>query len=393
MSKGKLAGVIVAAIAVIVVATVIVITSPMSAPEPARFTVSGLHISPDEVAPGEAVTVTVEVLNVGEEEGIYELELVIDGLVEQSRNVSLDGGEATTIVFTVKREGDKVYSVQTDGLSGKFAVTIATTKVAGIISKDTTWTEEDSPYEITQTIQIPDGVTLTIEPGVVIRSQPTGAMFLLNGKIDARGTPERKIIFDGGGHNSFFSAQSRNASIGPAFADLEYCIIRNGGSFWPDYGRGYFWLRHSELSDLYGESWIWYEHEDVFIEYNIITGFGGFRINNASRDYVPSLPSATVHIWHNLFDGKSGNYLIFNENSLGGSTIVSYNSFTNVTGILLRQGNYTSPNMSAPHNYWGTEDTGSIEAMIYDKNDDINCPGYITYLPILTDPHPATPDP
>jgi hypothetical protein len=393
MSKKKLAGIIVACVAVIIVVTVIIIPSLTPSPEPAEFRVSNLHVSPDEVGPGETVTVTVEVQNVGEEQGTHQLELIIDGLVEQSESVTLDGGAATTITFTLQKERDKVYSVETDGLSGSFEVIIPATKVGGIINEDTTWTEEDSPYEITKTVQIPDGITLTIEPGVVVRSEWVGAMFLLNGKIYAHGTLEKKIVFDGGGDNSFFSAQNRNPYIGAAFADLEYCIIRNGGPFWPNDGRGYFWLRYSELSDLYGESWIWYEHEDVYIEYNRFTEFGGFRVNNSNRNFNPSLPSATVYIRYNLFDGKSNNYLIFNEVSDGGSVIVSYNSFINMTGIVLRQGNYVSPNMSAPHDYWGTDDMESIEAMIYDKNDDINCPGYISYLPILTEPHPATPIP
>lgn len=375
----------------IIISVIVLTTAPQ--PAPAEFELSNLTVSPADVEPGETVTVAVEVQNIGEERGTHELELRIDGLVEQSKNVTLDGGQATTITFTLQKEIGKLYSIETDGLSESFGVIIPTTKVGGIISEDTTWTEEDSPYEITKTVQIPDGVTLTIEPGVMICSESIGAMFLLNGKIHARGTPEKKIVFDGDGYNSFFSAQNRNPYVGAAFADLEYCIIRNGGPFWPDYGRGYFWLRHSELSNLYGGSWIWYEHEDVYIEYNRFTEFGGFRINNSNRVFNPSLPSATVYIRYNLFDGKSSDYVIFNEVSSGGSTIVSYNSFINMTGMVLRQGNYTSPNMSAPHDYWGTDDTESIEAMIYDKNDDINCPGYISYLPILTEPHPATPIP
>jgi hypothetical protein len=44
----------------------------------------------------------------------------------------------------------------------------ASTEVGGIISTDTTWTLENSPYDITATVQIPEGVTLTIDPGVIV---------------------------------------------------------------------------------------------------------------------------------------------------------------------------------------------------------------------------------
>ena len=42
------------------------------------------------------------------------------------------------------------------------------TDVGGIIDTDTTWTSGGSPYNITSTVQIKEGVTLTIEPGVVV---------------------------------------------------------------------------------------------------------------------------------------------------------------------------------------------------------------------------------
>ena len=392
MSKRKLAGVIVACVLIIVLVIVVAVPSLAPTTEPAEFRVSALRVSPAEAEPGETVTISVDVRNVGDEAGSYDLNLVIDGLAEHCENVELASGEATTVRFSVRRETARIYAVEVDGLSGSFTIIIAATRVGGIIHQDTTWTEKDSPYQIIETVQIPHGVTLTIEPGVVVRSTSVRVMFLLNGNIYARGTPDSKILFDGGGHSSFFAAENRNPYMDPAFADLKYCIIRNGGPFWPAYGRGYFWLRHSEISDVYGESWIWYEHEDVYIEFNRFAGFGGFRVNNSGRVYA-DLPPATVHIRHNLFDGKSENYLVFNEVSDGGSVIVSYNSFTKLTGLVLRQGNYTSPSMSAPHNYWGTMDTESIEAMIYDRSDDINCPGYITYLPILTDPHSDTPSP
>lgn len=46
--------------------------------------------------------------------------------------------------------------------------------------------------------------------------------------------------------------------------------------------------------------------------------------------------------------------------------------------------------MTATDNYWNTIDTDIIDSMIYDKNDDLNCAGYIEYEPFLTEPHPDT---
>lgn len=82
-------------------------------------------------------------------------------------------------------------------------------------------------------------------------------------------------------------------------------------------------------------------------------------------------------------------------NSWGESeTVVQYNSFINIDGIALKLWpGHNNSAMTATENYWGTTDTSIIDSMIYDKNDDITCAGYIDYLPILTEPHPETPVP
>ena len=45
------------------------------------------------------------------------------------------------------------------------------TDVGGIIGTDTTWDLAGSPYKITSTVQVDVGVTLTIEPGVVVNGK------------------------------------------------------------------------------------------------------------------------------------------------------------------------------------------------------------------------------
>jgi len=85
------------------------------------------------------------------------------------------------------------------------------TTVGGIIWEDTTWTLENSPYEITDTVQIPGVVTLTIEPGVFVFKPTGGAMFLLQGIIHAHGTIDSRIVFDGGGNSDFFNMQEAHS--------------------------------------------------------------------------------------------------------------------------------------------------------------------------------------
>jgi uncharacterized repeat protein (TIGR02543 family) len=320
----------------------------------------------------------------------YGLSSALDTTLVTSHSISLSGLEPnTTYHFRVKakdKAGNEALSVDYTFTTSKVA-----TKVGGIISQSTRWTKENSPYVVTHTVQIPSGVTLTIEPGVTISMPSAGDMFLLHGTISARGASQDKIIFDGGGNSNFFSAKGSSSDT---FLDLAYCIVRNGISFWPPTGHeqyGYFSLRHSELTNLTGYSYIWYPGRDIYIEYNKFINAGGFSIGHRG--------DVKVYIRYNLFDKKNpglphfADFWIQNWASYDSSaTIVKYNSFINTEGIVLKlPSGYDRAAMSATKNYWGTQDTRIIDTMIYDKNDDITCAGYIDYLPILTEPHPSTP--
>jgi len=262
------------------------------------------------------------------------------------------------------------------------------TEVSGIINEDTTWTSAHSPYEVVDTVQIPAGVTLTIEPGVLVTKPTSGDMFLLNGTIYAHGTPDSEIVFDGGGNSNFFSAKSSNADT---FLSVRHAIIRNGLSFWPPSGYqqyGYFHLRNTVLENVVQYSYVWYPENDVYIEYNTFKNSAGF---SCGHHY------ASVYIRWNRFESRPSlpeymDYWVENWASYGGETIVQYNSFINTGSIALKlPGGYSPAAMTATHNYWGTTDTDVIDDMVYDKGDDITSADYIVYTPILAEPDPQTP--
>lgn len=72
--------------------------------------------------------------------------------------------------------------------------------VSGMITTNTTWTA-DKIYELTNKVVVDDGVTLTIEPGTIIKgrsgtgSLATALIVARGGKIDAQGTASAPIIF------------------------------------------------------------------------------------------------------------------------------------------------------------------------------------------------------
>ena len=75
------------------------------------------------------------------------------------------------------------------------------TPVSGIITKDTTWTKTNSPYNLTGPVLVDDKITLTIEPSVIININ--NFYLEINGTLNAKGTPSNGIVFENGGEIYF----------------------------------------------------------------------------------------------------------------------------------------------------------------------------------------------
>jgi hypothetical protein len=260
-------------------------------------------------------------------------------------------------------------------------------QVGGTINENTTWTAANSPYIITNTIQIPENVNLTIESGVTITAQSSvDTMFQINGILQARGNVTNRIIFEGNGISNFFKT---NHPVAKGFADLDYCVIRNGQSaFWFD-NTGSFNLTNSELSDLSQSSYLWYPSQDTYIEFNTFINSSGIMIGT---DDFFSNSSGMVYVRYNLFINNRG-FIIDNFASYGLSKIlVNNNSFSDTSGVILEvETGSTTADMDASQNYWGTTNTTNIGSMISDKNNDVSCSSYINYLPLLDAPDPGVP--
>jgi hypothetical protein len=70
----------------------------------------------------------------------------------------------------------------------------ADTQVGGPIVSDTTWDVAHSPYVAVNSVEVLEGVTLTVEPGVTVRFR-SGAGVQVNGELIALGTEGQPIIF------------------------------------------------------------------------------------------------------------------------------------------------------------------------------------------------------
>ncbi|WP_216636494.1 hypothetical protein, partial [Endozoicomonas ascidiicola] len=64
---------------------------------------------------------------------------------------------------------------------------------SGSLSADTVW-KADVIHRVTSTVTVPSGITLTIEPGAIIKFNQSQSLNI-SGVLDATGTEENKIIF------------------------------------------------------------------------------------------------------------------------------------------------------------------------------------------------------
>jgi hypothetical protein len=89
---------------------------------PASFDVSGLSITPSSVQVGESVLISVDVSNIGGQEGSYNVILNVNEVVEDEREVRLDVGGSTNIIFEYMPSVSGNYTAVVGDLSGSFTV-------------------------------------------------------------------------------------------------------------------------------------------------------------------------------------------------------------------------------------------------------------------------------
>lgn len=88
----------------------------------ANFKISHLKVSPEEAEPGEDVTISVLVTNIGDEKGFYDVTLKVNGSVEDVKSITLDAGKSINIKFRVSKKETGTYIVEVDGLKSEFRV-------------------------------------------------------------------------------------------------------------------------------------------------------------------------------------------------------------------------------------------------------------------------------
>ncbi|GEM_PF-2705767 len=287
------------------------------------------------------------------------------------------------------------------------------TYVSGIITADTTWTEAGSPYIVTGETIVERDVTLTIQPGVVVRFDGPFQLEVVGG-IRAIGAPAKPIVFtrhrEGqqwkgvyshgvrGGPSQYAAAEFRYVTVEYAEVgirlvmqtlDKAHTYIRD--SLFQFNGLGYSAgsatiedptlrnnvVRYNKQGAIAGASVSGHviEHNEgtgliaSTVAYSIIADNGGDGIVGGSD------------ITRSIIRDNRGNGIVLPPGYSGYP--IRNNSITGNAGYALK--NEGDGDFDVRENWWGTTNPEAIKTMIYDFSDD-RLLGKVNFTPFLTAP-------
>ncbi|MCW4025592.1 MAG: hypothetical protein NWF01_11255 [Candidatus Bathyarchaeota archaeon] len=325
------------------------------------------------------------------------------------------------------------------------------TQVSGVLSSDTTWTQANSPYNLTDNILVDSGVILTLEPGVIVNLK--NFYIMVNGTFQAIGAGSNpvelnmdasgQIIFtkfsvdwdeatDAGCkiENTIITSETDNIVIDISNSlkisdSTIYGSIRSLSGAEPTILNNNIFGQINLMLNSYapkaviqnnvisaGGVDVWIASGDctlLLIEDNIIFGCSGLKFsgvlcqgtgnpiirNNLLLDNTNgltlSLDAITEELTLTITDNTiadNSNGIMFYGAGIAAVADIQYNNIFNNTDYNLKYDG--SQNINLPNNWWGTTNTAIIDQSIYDFYDDYNI-GKVIYTPFLDETNPQSP--
>lgn len=262
----------------------------------------------------------------------------------------------------------------------------------GILVSNTEWTIAGSPYLVNEPVQIPVGVTLTIDPGVTVLSTADSypAVFRIGGGLIALGTASSPIRFYGPGVGqgySLFASDDPNSTtrvLRVSHADIQGLGGVGGGGF------SALSLTDSVITNNGNQPFYAGLSGNISgpadIQRNLFVNGGGISASSTS---------GVVNILHNTFKSDYSYCLGVYDSGYGGQVEVHQNNFipAGCVGAAAVGVGASHPTINASNNYWSTTDDSVIQTMIRDSHDDIAVHYSIPYSPWLTMADPEAPQP
>jgi len=249
----------------------------------------------------------------------------------------------------------------------------------GNVTANETWDSTNGPHILEKSVVVKSGVTLTIAAGTTISLNP-GVSLYIDGTLTAQGTPASHILFRNEGTLNWGALYFTSTSTG---STLRYAQLDGTGGVSVD---------TNSLTMQYCKS------DGGFIfppNCNVSISDCTFRPSSASSGNGCTSWSGggSVTFANCIFDGfPTGVYCITGSSvTLNGCSVLNFNPYgivnygtvtitnSNLTGSgVYAYYNLSAGNQTATNNWWGTTNTATIDALIYDQNDSGSF-GLVTY--------------
>mmetsp|Transcript_9826 Transcript_9826/g.14379 ORF Transcript_9826/g.14379 Transcript_9826/m.14379 type:complete len:314 (+) Transcript_9826:75-1016(+) len=290
----------------------------------------------------------------------------------------------------------RVALLATCALAAHTASSASETLVGGGIYFDEVWTTEKSPYVLSKNVKVGPNTTVTVEPGVVIEGDgyelAVVGTFIINGKGQSGDDTTVKVrnlhVIAGKGESGGIDIASAEWS-GGSILDADR---HKGNKVWLN-------LRDSVVNGV-PDIFLFFPTKDCAIERNVFVSSGGISAGTLGVE---------AKVVNNVFYMQTSDFAVKNwfkqpliieypdtnrrPDVYPKDMIVKHNSFLCTDRVAIRMDpRYNDAQLrKAQENYFGTDDEELINAMIFDKNDDVYVNERVKFKPFLTKPHKDTP--
>ena len=261
----------------------------------------------------------------------------------------------------------------------------------GRISGEKILRASDGVFEISKTIEIPNGSKLTVRPGTTIVNSGADPLFFVHGTLSIEGSATDPVNIESSRDIVYLENAPETSQV-----IIKHAVVdgKNSASLVPATGNSQtsnFIFEDSDFLNLGTYSYIWYPRS-FRVERNTFKNSAGFSIGFDVRDGENTQPVFR----NNLFDGAPREtyreeYWIQHWASYGGELLVENNTFAGGPYTAIRNQYGDDKSVRADRNYWGTTNQTTIQDMVYDYNDSLSIGGVISTGSPLSSPDPLTP--
>ena len=234
---------------------------------------------------------------------------------------------------------------------------VGPTFVSGTISTDTTWVVTDSPFVVQGVLTIASGVTLTIDPGVVVKFDSPASHIIVHGNLNSNGTLSQPVTFTsinddsvGGDTNNDGLSTGQPGQWRAIFFLSGTSILNHTNVFFRGTSHGPTILLFANLAVAGGNLTINSGRSAKSFENNIAISSGslniyGTEIDHAGRDGVLQTNGVTSIVNSSIHDNFRGVAVT------GGTAFITQSSIQNNASLGV---NKNSPSdMDTRNNFWG----------------------------------------